>query len=507
MTTLAPPTTWTDLATDLRARDTDPAYADAPVLDVYGRISKNPETGETEKVDRQLLDTLGEVRRRHARLGMVLRDDGKSAWSKKAKRPGWQTLVTRLEDGKAAGVIAWHSDRLMRQPRDLERLVDLGDRGVLVGSCHGDYDLGKADDRFTLRVLTAAAAKESDSTSRRQKRKAQARRDNGQRSGGPRAFGEPGLLLPVDGQPRQPAPAAQVAAEREAIAWAVRAHLDGTSLNALAAEWNARALLSTFGCQWDGRTVGKVLRAGRNAGLLEHRGIVVGRLNGVEPVVSEEEWRAVGAKFAARRLGRPASERYLLSGGLLLCARCGQPLTGKAQQSIRRPGERTRKYVCRDRVGGCGRLTIVADRVEAEVRHMVIRVLSDPAHARQIARASAKLAGVEDKIAKADATATELARRLGEGRLTLDKFDAATAPLESRIARLREEREALLKSGASAASRRASAEEVAAGWDDANNESRRAMVRQAAPRGIAVRPATGEQPNQWTPVADRLEVL
>src|SRR4051794_29033897 len=105
----------------LRARDTDPAYKDAPILDVYGRISNNPETGETEKVDRQLEDTLKEVLRRHARLGAVLRDDGRSAWSLTAKRPDWDELVQRLEKRVSSGVIAWHTDRLMRQPKDLER--------------------------------------------------------------------------------------------------------------------------------------------------------------------------------------------------------------------------------------------------------------------------------------------------------------------------------------------------------------------------------------------------
>lgn len=65
----------TDLIDTLRARD-DPAYADAPVLDVYGRISINPETGETDKVDRQIEDTLREVLRRNARLGEVLREAG-----------------------------------------------------------------------------------------------------------------------------------------------------------------------------------------------------------------------------------------------------------------------------------------------------------------------------------------------------------------------------------------------------------------------------------------------
>ena len=53
---------------------------------MYGRISVNPETGETEKVDRQIMETFAEVSRRRARLGAVLRDDGCSAWSSKPTR-------------------------------------------------------------------------------------------------------------------------------------------------------------------------------------------------------------------------------------------------------------------------------------------------------------------------------------------------------------------------------------------------------------------------------------
>jgi len=77
-----------DLIDTLRARDDDLSFADAPVLDVYERISINPETRETEKVDRQIEDTLREVLRRRARLVEVLRDDGQSAWKAGAKPPG-----------------------------------------------------------------------------------------------------------------------------------------------------------------------------------------------------------------------------------------------------------------------------------------------------------------------------------------------------------------------------------------------------------------------------------
>ena len=77
------------LVDQLPARDADPEYTAATVLDVYGRISRNPETGETEKVDRQLEDCLRDLLPRRARLGKVLRDEGVSARKRTAKRPSW----------------------------------------------------------------------------------------------------------------------------------------------------------------------------------------------------------------------------------------------------------------------------------------------------------------------------------------------------------------------------------------------------------------------------------
>ncbi|MCW2501983.1 MAG: recombinase family protein, partial [Actinomycetia bacterium] len=87
---------WELVALVRRARDHDAAYADAPVLDAYARISRNPLTGDLEKTDRQLADVLASIRGRRARLGEVLRDDNKSAWSRKARRDGWDALVARL---------------------------------------------------------------------------------------------------------------------------------------------------------------------------------------------------------------------------------------------------------------------------------------------------------------------------------------------------------------------------------------------------------------------------
>jgi site-specific DNA recombinase len=508
----APDQPWALTAATLRQRDHDPAYADAPVLDVYGRISRNPETGETEKVDRQLIDCLREVERRQARLGKTLRDDGQSAWKRTAKRDGWQTLVERLESGAANGVICWHTDRLMRQPYDLEYLIRLGDRGYLLASCHGDYDLADADDRFTLRVLTAAACKESDNTSRRQKRKAKAMREKGNPGGGPRAFGFPGNervskeereRVRKAGEKLPKVPADQVEREREAIRWGIEKHIDGgLTLTAIAAEWNARGLRTTAGEEFEVSGVRQILERGRNAGLIEHNGKTVGREKDehgkpVETVVSEEQLERLRAKLAARRRGRPTTGEHLLSG-ILRCGECGGPLTAQPVGAPRRgaapmtydDGTPRRKYVCR-KPNGCGGVTIDQRRADGWARDKVLDVLADPKHAEQIAKRSRAVADLDTRIAEAEATAREIGDRLGRGELSLDRYDAITGPLDRRLADLRAKRDKLLALGTAGAPASASDRvDLERDWDTGTNAERRNMIRQAMPLAAVVLPAT-----------------
>jgi hypothetical protein len=61
--------------------------------------------------------------------------------------------------------------------------------------------------------------------------------------------------------------------------------------------------------------------------------------------------------------------------------------------------------------GRCGRLTIELRKADAVVRAMVIRILSDPKHARQVARTCVRLAAAQAKRDVAAADAAELGRR------------------------------------------------------------------------------------------------
>jgi site-specific DNA recombinase len=38
-------------------------------------------------------------------------------------------LLEQAQAGRTQGIAVWHVDRLFRQPRDLERLIDLADHG------------------------------------------------------------------------------------------------------------------------------------------------------------------------------------------------------------------------------------------------------------------------------------------------------------------------------------------------------------------------------------------
>jgi hypothetical protein len=102
-----------------------------PVYDSYARLSRMPETGELEKIETQHADNHQVIKRSGGVLGLDL-DDGMSAWRKGARRADWEHLLSRLESGESDGVCVWHVDRLFRQPKDLERLIELGDSGYKV---------------------------------------------------------------------------------------------------------------------------------------------------------------------------------------------------------------------------------------------------------------------------------------------------------------------------------------------------------------------------------------
>jgi len=301
-------------------------------------LSKSPDTGEFEKIETQWADNRKVIDRLGGVLGAEL-DDGLSAWKKGVRRPGWEKLLERVASGESQGIVVWHTDRLFRQPRDLEALIDLADKGFVVVSAHGSRDLADPDDRFILRIEVAHAARSSDDTSRRIKRRFQTYREKGiGHIGGPRRFGWPGRDLTWTAGPdetdedRPMVPDALVERERRALVDATDAVLSGISEAVIAREWNDDKLLTAEGRTWVRLTVKSVLSRPTNAGLIESEGELVGTMPG-EPIVDPNKFDLLRSKYAARRKGRVAGEvgPGYVGTGILLCGEpdCGTRLTAR----------------------------------------------------------------------------------------------------------------------------------------------------------------------------------
>lgn len=455
------------------------------MYDSYGRLSRVPETGELEKVETQHADNRKLIERLGGVLGEEL-SDGLSAWKRSVRRPSWERLLERVESGASDGVVVWHTDRLFRQPRDLEKLIELGERGLKVASAHGERDLADPDDRFILRIEVAHAARSSDDTSRRIRRRFAAKRAAGQATlGGPRRFGFAGLE-PAEsaGGPegeRLPVPDEQVAREREAIRDAARSILAGGAVAEVARRWNAAGLRTVSGQEWVNITVRTTLLRPALAGIIEHDGAEVGRIPG-EPVLDEQTWRRVRAFFLSRKRGRVAGERYLASG-ILRCGVCHSKLSGTRNSRPRADGSYGGTYLCSKQRRGCGRVYVNMEHVDRELMIFTLRRLSDARHASAVAAAAAqdaqRLSEVRTEITRCEGLQAALSDRLGRRQITLDAFDAANEPLVQDLARLIAERDSLAGGSADGPTEALGLDTLRRQWEDGDNTARRAMLSNA----------------------------
>lgn len=476
--------------------------ADRPlVLDSYGRLSRVPETGEIEKIETQWADNRKVIDRVGAVLGAELKD-GLSAWKRTVRRPGWEALLERVESGKSDGIVVWHTDRLFRQPRDLEKLIELGERGFKVFSAHGERDLADPDDRFILRIEVAHAARSSDDTSRRIKRRFATYREQGMMTGGPRNFGFPGMdrtWKPGEDQTKADQPdvsAELVARERQAIKDAAEALLTGVPVAEIARQWNAAGLRTATGRKWIVPTVRQTMGRASLGGIIEHEGVPVGRIPG-EPILDQRTYERLTAFFAGRKRGRSYGGVYI-GTGILRCGACGAKLAGGPQSGrFLKDGTQARRYYCSRSHRGCGKVFIGTHLVDPELKAFVVSRLSDSRHAAAVSavrsQVSERLAAVNAEIVEIETLQRALSARLGARKMTLDAFDEANEPLVADLSPLLAERKSLSGDSPAGPTEAQSKETLIQHWDAGTVADKRAMLSNALGRDwLVIDPYTGQ---------------
>ncbi|SHI65051.1 recombinase family protein [Streptomyces sp. 3214.6] len=386
---------------------------------LYTRLSYAPD-GSLEKVERQEEDGRATGSRlRWPPFCCVYVDNGISAWQRNRKRPDWDRMLLTLDrdsnklvaaDPKANhhhdGIMVYHGDRLIRQPYDLELLLNIVDtRHIPLASVSGVRDLSNSDDRFILRIEAAQACRASDDTSRRVSRGIQAAMTGKggtmparSRPGGRRAFG---WGLPTGATriktnrrtgEQTEVPVLEydktVPAETKLLADVSEKLLAGLSKSG-GVRWLNERCRTSEGNLWSLTSMTRALTAWRMAGLVEYDGTLYkAAWDEVIPLETLMDLRALFAESAAEHGYHGYARKYLLTGNGV-CSTChdvtkAPAASERCSTSFRlcksphvtlstKPVNGNRLYYCRS----CGKGRNLA-YFDAYVEGRTLRLLSDP---------------------------------------------------------------------------------------------------------------------------------
>jgi DNA invertase Pin-like site-specific DNA recombinase len=375
-----------------------PASNNAPLqAGIYCRLSlakfgDSANVEDQERICRELATGRGwEVARAYT-------DNSRSAWQRNRKRPDWDAMLADVDAGKLQAIVIYHGDRLVRQPFDLETLLNLSyGKGILLASPTGTRDLSNEDDLFILRIEVAAACRESAGTSRRVKRDIARSGTRGVVNSG----GRGGRLFGfgTDGVTQEPR---EIAIVREVYTRV----LAGEGIRTVAADLSRRGITTTAGRPVHPMAVRRMVGNPRYAGLMPD-----GTTRGAwEPAVQRADWESANAVLAMHRTdiapGHNA-RRYLLSG----IAGCG--LCGSGLQILSGTGRQVTAYRCIQ--DGCRKVYRSQELLDAYVARRVVNKLNNPANpaARRMAAAglAVQFEALRQQRAEAEAAAADPAQR------------------------------------------------------------------------------------------------
>jgi DNA invertase Pin-like site-specific DNA recombinase len=437
----------------------------------------------------------------------VYNDNDMSASNRRKKRRGYLRMLADIQNGHIDAVIAWHPDRLYRQPRELEDLMDLLDSPDLDVELRtvraGTIDLSTPDGRMMARIQVAVAKREVEHRAARIKSKIKELVQAGKiHNSGHRPFGYERIF---EGEGSRRKILGEVLNEIEAAYirdWAQRA-LEGESLYSLVTDANARGIKTSTGGTWSYQGMKALLSSGRIAGLKEHKRQVVGKA--VWPAIIDEEDHQVLRALLSNRTEQAKANgaqrtstalKYPLSG-LVRCTCTEDGIRMKTSPSSNRKGA---VYRCPPRGdGGCGGRTIRIEDLERLMEKLVFTKLEE-IEPLDVVDPDDPRPALEAKVAKWERRVKELKEELLDGDRPAREVREAIDTLNSRIAQAQREaaqynvKDRVLE---------INVEELRMAWEDYLPARKQGLYRSLI-KQIRIHPATPPK-NIFNP--DRVEVI
>nr|WP_201761664.1 MULTISPECIES: recombinase family protein [unclassified Nonomuraea] len=257
---------------------------------LYVRISDDPE-GAEKGVDRQEADCRAYAEAQGFSVVEVFRENDTSAFKqrtitlptgekvRRVVRPRFRAMLQLLARHGAEAMIAYDLDRAVRDPRDLEDLIDAKVLyGFRVLSTTGSLRLDSDSDIAMARVLVAMANKSSADTARRVARASKQQALEGRWHGGRAPYGY-----------RMGDSTLYVVSEHAALVReAADRVLAGESLYVITRTWNERGERTRNGVVWSEKALAMILRNPALKGIRIYRPTLPDGSYAVEPEVTAE---------------------------------------------------------------------------------------------------------------------------------------------------------------------------------------------------------------------------
>ncbi len=392
---------------------------------------------ETAGVERQEEDCRELCSANGWEVAEVFNDNNRSAMDPRKPRPEYQRLIEAVQAGHVDRIVCWHSDRLYRQPRELEDLVEIvQDRTPIATVKMGAVDLSTPSGLLVAGLLAQVARYEVLHKADRWNRSYRQARETGRLP----KFGHRMFGWSRDGD--------VIEAEADVIRGMAAQVLDAVSVHDICRRLNDSDVLTTRGNPWQPATVRNLLRNPRLAGHSTIGYWETFKDNGRErrrrrtrivadgqwePILDRETWEAVRILLESR--SRPQPARVSLLSGLIHCGRCRQPLvTGSHKNG-------PRAYRCVKRTGQkgpqrCGGVIGAADPIEEIVEAYAQRRLEDPAVRQRIQRLRSAGQGVPAELEALQTRLVDIEGRFAEPGESLQGLLAAAEKIRERMAEL-----------------------------------------------------------------------
>ena len=433
----------------------------------------------------------------------VFEDNNLSGSDPQIVRPGFDALLAAIQRGDVEQVVAHEQSRLTRQPSQWDALVVAMCRSR-IPEVHtvqqGSIPVAPGA-RILGRVMAVVDADESERIKLRALAMHEQLALEGRPNGG-RYYG----LQRVYGTDRRPS--LQHHPDEVPVVRRICAQLAaGVPAGRVADELTEEGVpTGRGGRRWWSQTVLNVARRPHVAGLRSHNGRLVAA-GTWEPIIPREHWERLQVVINSRRTGVPRPRRWLLSGGLAVCAKCGTPMTAAQQPRPRLPGGYVTVYACSVRSwvpGACGSVSLgPADLIEQIVSEAFFEAVDSPRFAALLGRDNGAARRAAERMTTAEARVARAAELFGQGEINEDTWRRMHAPAHEEATRARLELERLSGAGVHLPP----AGSLRSGWGDMTLAQRRVAVGRVIDK-VLIKPRTAQRPaDQRVRILGRLELM